>query len=114
MIEKLHVPVANYYRHFPGIKTIVVRQSEASKEIQVTLITVGHEVKNLLTLSQELSKLPNVVSIYQNETDWRNPQVWGNKTEKLGGKNQITEEILGKKICLVSSSIFPVKPSPNS
>ena len=110
LIEKLHVPVANYYRHFPGIKTIVVRQSEASKEIQVTLITVGHEVKNLLTLSQELSKLPNVVSIYQNETDWRNPQVWGNKTEKLGGKNQITEEILGKKFALSPRAFFQLNP----
>jgi 23S rRNA (uracil-5-)-methyltransferase RumA len=74
------------------------------------LITVGHEVKNLLTLSQELSKLPNVVSVYQNETDWRNPQVWGNKTEKLGGKNQITEEILGKKFALSPRAFFQLNP----
>lgn len=92
----MHVPVANYRRHLPGIKTVVVRQSEATKEIQVTLITIGHKIKNLIPLAKEIMKLDHVVSVYQNETEWQNPQVWGNKTEKLLGKNQITEEILGK------------------
>lgn len=110
LIIKLHVPIANSRRHFDGVKTVVVRQSEATKEIQVTLITIGRKIKNLIPLSSEIMKLPNVVSIYQNETNWRNPQVWGNKTEKLQGKNQITEEILGKKFELSPRAFFQLNP----
>ncbi len=110
LIEKLHVPVANYRRHLPGVKTVVVRQSEATKEIQVTLITIGHKIKNLIPLAKEIMKLDNVVSVYQNETEWQNPQVWGNKTEKLLGKNQIVEEILGKKFALSPRAFFQLNP----
>lgn len=110
LIEKLHVPVANFRRHLPGVKTIVVRQFEASKEIQVTLITIGHKIKNLIPLAKEIMKLDNVVSVYQNETEWQNPQVWGNKTEKLLGKNQIMEEILGKKFALSPRAFFQLNP----
>lgn len=110
LIEKLHVPVANYRRHLLGIKTVVVRQSEATKEIQVTLITIGHKIKNLIPLAKEIMKLDHVVSVYQNETEWQNPQVWGNKTEKLLGKNQITEEILGKKFALSPRAFFQLNP----
>ena len=110
LIEKLHVPVANYRRHLPGIKTVVVRQSEATKEIQVTMITVGHKLKNLIPLAKEIMKLDHVISVCQNETEWQNPQVWGNKTEKLLGKNQIVEEILGKKFALSPRAFFQLNP----
>ncbi|NRO26544.1 23S rRNA (uracil(1939)-C(5))-methyltransferase RlmD [Lactobacillus helveticus] len=110
LIKKLHVPIANFRRHLPGVKTIVVRQSEATKEIQVTLITIGHKIKNLIPLAKEIMKLDNVVSVYQNETEWQNPQVWGNKTEKLLGKNQIMEEILGKKFALSPRAFFQLNP----
>lgn len=110
LVDKLHVAVADPFRHYDGLKTIVVRQAEATKEIQVTLITVGHKIKNLPALSKEIINLPNVVSVFQNETDWRNPQVWGNKTEKLAGKNQIIDEILGKKFALSPRAFFQLNP----
>lgn len=110
LVDKLHVAVADPFRHYNGLKTIVVRQAEATKEIQVTLITVGHKIKNLPALSKEIINLPNVVSVFQNETDWRNPQVWGNKTEKLAGKNQIIDEILGKKFALSPRAFFQLNP----
>lgn len=110
LAERLHVTIADPYRHTDGLKTIVVRQAQATKEIQVTLITIGHKIKNLLELSSEIMKLPNVVSVYQNETDWRNPQVWGNKTEKLAGKNQIIDEILGKQFALSPRAFFQLNP----
>ncbi len=110
LVEKMHIKIADPYRHFDGLKTIVVRQAHATREIQVTLITVGHSIKSLNQLAQEIMQLPNVVSVYQNETDWRNPQVWGNKTTKLAGKNQITDEILGKKFALSPRAFFQLNP----
>lgn len=110
LIDKNHVFIADRRKHLDGIKTIVVRQSEATREIQVTLITIGHKIKNLMTLAKQIMDLPNVVSVYQNETDWRNPQVWGNKTEKLLGKNQITEVILDRKFELSPRAFFQLNP----
>ena len=110
LVEKMHIKIADPYRHFDGLKTIVVRQAHATREIQVTLITVGRSIKSLSQLAQEIMQLPNVVSVYQNETDWRNPQVWGNKTTKLAGKNQITDEILGKKFALSPRAFFQLNP----
>lgn len=110
LVERLHVRIADPYRHTDGLKTIAVRQAQATKEIQVTLITVGHRINHLQDLCQEIMTLPDVVSVYQNETDWRNPQVWGNKTEKLAGKNQIIDEILGKKFALSPRAFFQLNP----
>ena len=110
LVEKLHIRIADPLRHFDGLKTIVVRQAYATHEIQVTLITVGHSLKNINQLAKEIMRLPDVVSVFQNETDWRNPQVWGNKTTKLAGKNQITDEILGKKFALSPRAFFQLNP----
>ncbi|BDR60203.1 23S rRNA (uracil(1939)-C(5))-methyltransferase RlmD [Lactobacillus xylocopicola] len=110
LAAQLRVPIADPFRHLDGLKTIVVRQAQATKEIQVTLITVGHQITNLPNLAQKIMKLANVVSVYQNETDWRNPQVWGNKTAKLLGKNQIIDEILGKKFALSPRAFFQLNP----
>lgn len=110
LIQKHRVFIADRRKKLDGIKTIVVRQSEASGEIQVTFITVGKKIKNLPLLAKETMNLPHVVSVYQNETNWDNPQVWGNKTEKLLGQNQITEEILGKKFKLSPRAFFQLNP----
>lgn len=111
LIAKLHLPIAS--RKHPkqaGIKTVVVRQAHASQEIQVTLITIGHKIEHLLELAREIMKLDQVVSVYQNESNWQNPQVWGNKTEKLLGQNQITETILGHKFALSPRAFFQLNP----
>lgn len=106
LVDKLHITIADYRRHNDGLKTIAVRQSESSKEIQVSLILIGSNLHNLNVLVEEISKLPNVVSIFKNETQWQNPQIWGNKTTKLFGKDYITEEILNKKFQLSPRAFF--------
>ncbi|TVV06596.1 23S rRNA (uracil(1939)-C(5))-methyltransferase RlmD, partial [Lactobacillus paragasseri] len=110
LIDKLHIRIADFRRHNDGIKTIVVRQSHASGEIQVTLITIGKKIRDLKLLASQIMKLPNVVSVFQNETQWQNPQVWGNKTIKLFGKSHIIEEILGKKFKLSPRAFFQLNP----
>ncbi len=110
LIDKLHIRISDYRHKSDGIKTIAVRQSNATKEIQVTLITVGKKIKNLKLLAQEIMKLDNVVSVFQNETQWDNPQVWGNKTIKLFGKNHIMEEILGSRFKLSPRAFFQLNP----
>lgn len=110
LIIKLHIPIANSRRHYDGIKTIVVREAESTKQIQVTFITIGHKINGLMELAKKAMDLPYVVSVYQNETQWDNPQVWGNKTEKLLGQNQIIEKISGKKFALSPRAFFQLNP----
>lgn len=111
LIDKLHLHLADHRRHLDGIKTVVVRESQTSHEIQVTLITIGKYIPGLKKLAQEIMKLPNVVSVFQNETQWQNPQVWGNKTTKLLGKSHITETILDKKFKLSPRAFFQLNPA---
>ncbi|MGO2722724.1 MAG: 23S rRNA (uracil(1939)-C(5))-methyltransferase RlmD [Lactobacillus sp.] len=111
LIERLQVPIANKWHHRDGVKTVVVREAISSGEIQVTLITIGHKVAHLPELATELLKLKGVVSVYQNENDWQNPQLWGNKTEKLAGQNQIIETMLGKKFALSPRAFFQLNPA---
>lgn len=110
LIAKNHVFIADRRRRLDGIKTVVVRQSHATGEIQVTLITIGKKIKNLIPLAKDIMSLPNVVSVYQNETNWQNTQLWGNKTEKILGKNNITEYILDKKFELSPRAFFQLNP----
>ena len=94
LIDKLHIRIADFRRHNDGIKTIVVRQSQATGEIQVTLITIGKKIRDLKLLA--------------------NPQVWGNKTIKLLGKSHIIEEMLGKKFKLSPRAFFQLNPEQTS
>lgn len=110
LVDKMHIRIADFRHHSDGLKTIVVRQANANKEIQVTLITVGQRIRDLKLLAQEIMKLPNVVSVFQNETQWQNPQVWGNKTYKLFGKSHLTETILDKKFKLSPRAFFQLNP----
>lgn len=111
LIDKAHPHIANYRKHLDGIKTVVVRESKATQEIQVTLITIGKNIPGLKKLAQDIMQLPHVVSVFQNETQWQNTQVWGNKTIKLAGKSHITEEILEKKFKLSPRAFFQLNPA---
>lgn len=110
LLEEVHFPIADYRHHHQGLKTVVVRESHANGEMQVTLITIGQNFKELDSLAAKIMALDGVVSLYQNLTEWQNPQVWGNKTRKLAGKNQIIEEIDGRKFALSPRAFFQLNP----
>lgn len=61
-------------------------------------------------MAEKIIELENVVSVFQNESQWNNPLVWGNKTTKLIGKNYITEQILNKKFILSPRAFFQLNP----
>lgn len=110
LVLKTHFPVANQARKQAGLKTIVVRTSDANPAAQVTLITVGHEFPQLAALTREISALPLVTSVFQNETQWQNPQVWGNKTRKLWGADYLIEKIHEQTFALSPQAFFQLNP----
>lgn len=111
LLLKNHIPVANH--RFPqqaGVKTIVVRTSATIQEAQVTLITIGDKVPGFERLIKDISHLSHVTGIFQNITQWTNPQVWGNKTRQLWGQAYITEKIHDCSFQLSPQAFFQLNP----
>ncbi|MDO4912006.1 MAG: 23S rRNA (uracil(1939)-C(5))-methyltransferase RlmD [Lactobacillus sp.] len=103
-------PIARIRQKRHGVKTVVVRQAQATGEIQVTLITTTLKINGLSYLAKKIMELPQVVSVFQNVTSFDNPLVWGEKTVKLAGKNQIMEQLLDVKFALSPRAFFQLNP----
>ena len=110
LIEKFDIPVFDLRTHPYGIKTIAVRQSWSTDEIQVTLITVGDNLNGLNRLAKNIMELDHVVSVFQNETAIDNPLVWGSATHKMLGQDTITERVHGKEFKLSPQAFFQLNP----
>lgn len=93
-----------------GVKTVVVRESWSTKEVQVTIITVGRPLKEMKTFADEIMKIDHVVSVFNNLTTIDNDLMWGEQTALIAGQETITEEILGKKFALSPQAFFQLNP----
>lgn len=110
-ISDLDIPVYNEQQGSGIIKTIAVRESASSHEIQVTFIT---NTPKLLKKHQLLTyihdELPEVVSVLQNINPGDTPLVWGSKTILLAGKKEITESLMGLDFLLSARSFLQLNP----
>lgn len=106
LLAKFRVPIADARRKLPGVKTVVVRSSHTTKQSQVTLITIGEQVRGLDRVVTAAQRIGHVTGIFQNITQWGNPQVWGNKTVKLWGADYIQEKIDDKVFNLSPRAFF--------
>lgn len=106
LLAKFRVPIADARRKLPGFKTVVVRSSHTTKQSQVTLITIGEQVRGLDRVVTAAQRIGHVTGIFQNITQWDNPQVWGNKTVKLWGADYIQEKIDDKVFNLSPRAFF--------
>ncbi|MCI1290108.1 MAG: 23S rRNA (uracil(1939)-C(5))-methyltransferase RlmD [Lactobacillus sp.] len=112
LLLKHHISIASRRAaNKAGVKTVVVRASATTHEAQVTLITIGQDITGLDHLVKDISHLPNVTGVFQNITQWTNPQVWGNKTRKLWGQDFITEKIHDCSFQLSPQAFFQLNPA---
>ncbi|MBP5445898.1 MAG: 23S rRNA (uracil(1939)-C(5))-methyltransferase RlmD [Acholeplasmatales bacterium] len=74
------------------IKYIVCRQSNYTKEIQVTLI-LGETKTDVTPLVDEIKNINNVVSIYTDINKGESPDIFGDKLKKHFGKDFITDKL---------------------
>lgn len=110
-IEKLQIPVYNEEHNSGIIKTLVVRESAATGESQLTLVTntpkLPHK-RQLLASIQE--QLPEVVSIMQNVNPGDTPLIWGKQMIHLAGQETITESLMGLDFKLSARSFLQLNP----
>ena len=110
-IEQLNIPLYDETNHSGILKTIVIRESMATHEFQVTFVTNSPKLlkkHQLITFIQ--SNFPEVVSIMQNINPGDTPLIWGNEMLKIAGKNHITESLMGLDFLLSARSFLQLNP----
>ncbi len=112
LIEELNIPVYDEEHNSGIIKTLVVRESWTTGELQLTIITntpkLIHKYQ-LLAAIKEL--LPEVVSVMQNVNPGDTPLVWGDQTIHLAGAETITESLMGLDFKLSARSFLQLNPA---
>lgn len=111
LIEELQIPVYDEDHNSGIIKTIVVRESWTTGELQLTLITNTPKlIHKRPLLSAIADQLPEVVSVMQNVNSGDTPLVWGDQMIHLAGKETITESLMGLDFALSARSFLQLNP----
>ncbi|AUJ32511.1 MAG: 23S rRNA (uracil(1939)-C(5))-methyltransferase RlmD [Liquorilactobacillus nagelii] len=111
LIEKLGIPAYNEKNNSGIIKTLIVRESFSTRQVQLTIVTNSAKLIHQTALIQEIHQtLPEVVSIFQNVNPGRQSLVWGEKTKILFGQEKITEQLGTKKYNLSVRAFFQLNP----
>ncbi len=111
MIEDLQIPVYDEKHNSGIIKTLVVRESWSTGEVQLTFITNSAKLPHKRELLERIEKeLPAVVSVMQNVNPGDTPLVWGDKMIHLAGKDSILESLMGLDFKLSARSFLQLNP----
>lgn len=111
LIEELHIPVYDEKQNSGIIKTLVVRESWTTGEVQLTIITNTPKLLHkhqLLTAIKD--QLPQVVSVMQNVNPGDTPLIWGKQMIHLAGTETITESLMGLDFKLSARSFLQLNP----
>ncbi len=110
-IEELQLPIYDEASNSGILKTIAIRESASTNEIQVTFITNSKKLPQKRLLIERLqTTFPNVVSIMQNFNPGDTPLVWGDETILLAGRPTITESLMGLDFQLSARSFLQLNP----
>lgn len=111
LIEQLAIPVYDEEHNSGIIKTLVVRESRATGELQLTFITNTAKLLHKHQLLEAIAdQLPEVVSVMQNVNPGDTPLVWGDKMIHLAGEEYITESLMGLDFKLSARSFLQLNP----
>lgn len=111
LIEDLQIPVYDERNNSGIIKTLVVRESVATGEVQVTFITNSPKLIHRHQLLESIQEqLPEVTSVMQNVNPGDTPLVWGDRMIHLAGADAITESLMGLDFKLSARSFLQLNP----
>ena len=112
LIEKLNIPVYDEEHNSGIIKTLAVRESWTTGELQLTIITNTPKLIHKHQLLDAIKEqLPEVVSVMQNVNPGDTPLVWGDQTIHLAGAETITESLMGLDFNLSARSFLQLNPA---
>jgi 23S rRNA (uracil-5-)-methyltransferase RumA len=112
LIEELNIPVYDEEHNSGIIKTLAVRESWTTGELQLTIITNTPKLIHKHQLLDAIKEqLPEVVSVMQNVNPGDTPLVWGDQTIHLAGAETITESLMGLDFKLSARSFLQLNPA---
>ncbi|MFT9098281.1 23S rRNA (uracil(1939)-C(5))-methyltransferase RlmD [Liquorilactobacillus sp.] len=110
-LENLEIPIYDEESNSGIIKTIVVRESFATGEVQVVFITNSEKLPKKRFLFEEINNnLPEVTSVLQNINKGKTSLVWGKTTKLLSGNEYITEKLGNVEFKLSARAFFQLNP----
>lgn len=111
VLQELRIPIYDERTQEGAVRTLVARVGFATKEAQLTIVTVTDSLPHKEAIVPRLrEKLPYLKSIMQNINPQRTPLVFGNRTVKLWGADTIHEELRSAKFLLSPTSFFQLNP----
>lgn len=112
MIDDLAIPVYDEAHNSGIVKTLAVRESLATGELQLAIITNTAKLIHKRSLLDRIaSELPEVGSVVQNVNPGDTPLVWGDETILLAGQPYITESLMGLDFHLSARSFLQLNPA---
>ena len=111
IIEELQIPIYDPQNHSGIIKTLVVRESVAYQQAQLTFITNSRKLPHKSQLIAQIKqKIPAVISIAQNFNPQTTGPLWGAETTILWGDNYLREKIGDYDFFLSPAAFFQLNP----
>lgn len=104
LVDHYKIPVDDE-RRLRGLKTMMIRRSQLTGEVQIILISAIKQ--NFDRLVKELTaKFPDVVTVATNLHEKKTSEVYGDKTQIIWGKEKIREGLLNYDFELSPRAFF--------
>ncbi|MFD1431458.1 23S rRNA (uracil(1939)-C(5))-methyltransferase RlmD [Lacticaseibacillus yichunensis] len=112
LLERLNVPIYDEKTNSGIVKTLVVRESFATGEVQVTFVTNSAKLPHKSGLLAGIAEqLPMVKTVMQNINPGRTSLIWGAESQLLAGQPYITERLLGKEFQVSPQAFLQLNPT---
>ncbi|MDG3060485.1 23S rRNA (uracil(1939)-C(5))-methyltransferase RlmD [Lacticaseibacillus casei] len=112
LLEELQIPIYEEKKNAGIVKTLVVRESFATGEVQVTFITNSAKLPQQTKLVTAIAtRLPMVVSIAQNINPGNTSIIWGKESRLLAGQPYIHESLLGRTFQVSPQAFLQLNPA---
>ncbi len=111
LFTELKMEIYDEVEHTGLIRGIMLRHSQSTDEISLTLITTSGKLPHKdIILERTLNRYPQVVSIVQNLNPDKTNVMLGQKAKVLHGKDVIEDTLMGLKFEISHRSFFQVNP----
>ena len=109
LLDDYNIPIYDERRHFAGVRTIMVRKSQATNQVQLIFVT-SKEV-NLVGIIRDLTGyFPEIKTVAVNFNSSKSSAIYGQKTEILWGIDSISEEVLDYSFSLSPRAFYQLNP----
>lgn len=112
LLQTEHIPIYDERQHHSlGVRTIVVRASATTDEIQVTLVTSDPDFAQQTHFFQTIAaEIPEITAFSINFNPKQTSLIWGDETTPIFGTKTIQEKIGTKVFNLSPQAFFQLNP----